>query len=285
MDSTGDLYALRPARTLLGWLDPDEAIMQQSGRQTQNAEKHRSEYELRYRQARSVARARPLSVDRRSVVTEAPAAMRQFTAEFEAEPKFELRRAEGWRVALVDLRGVCAMQPTVNTDTQLPEVDPEDFAALAAEITLKMPPPLTLNVNYEKERKAWMIVAPTPNFRIETQFETVVDGNLGLGFTVRLNPSFMSVVGLRDRYVLKDGYHRALAFLARGINVVPAIVKENGSIDDIGRRPGNLSPSVWLAANAPTLPDFFDDDVSVAVRLPEAKRLIMIQAVETTLTV
>jgi hypothetical protein len=42
---------------------------------------------------------------------------------------------------------------------------------------------------------------------------------------------------------------------------------------------------VWLAANAPTLPDFFDDDVSVAVRLPEAKRLIMIQAVETTLTV
>jgi len=277
MNSTDD-RVFRPARALIGWLDAEEAILTQARRQTQEV---KPEYELRARQARVVAGARRFSVDPRSVVTEAPSALRAFKTEFEGHPRAELMMAEGWRVALVDLRGVVAMQPSVLTDTQLPEVDAEDFAALAA-VTLGMPPSMNLNVTYEKERKAWIILAPTPNFRIEQQFETEVDGNLGLGFTVRLSPSFLSVVRVGDRHVLKDGYHRSVAFLARGINVVPAIVR-TGSVEDIDRRPGMFSAAVMLGPSPPTIPDYLDDDVSVATALPSTRRLIMIQGFETNL--
>jgi hypothetical protein len=273
-----DDRVFRPARTLIGWLDPEEAVLTQARRQTQEV---KPEYELRARQARLVAGARRFSVDPRSVVTEAPPVLHAFKAEFEGHPRAELMMAEGWRVALVDLRGVVAMQPSVLTDTQVPEVDAEDFAALAA-FTLGMPPSLNLNVQYEKERRAWIIVAPTPNFRIEQQFETEVDGNLGLGFTVRLHPSFLSIVRIRDRYVLKDGYHRSVALLARGINVVPAIVRD-GSVEDIGGRPGMFPAAVLLGTSPPVIPDYLDDDVSAVTALPQTRRLIVIQGLETSL--
>jgi hypothetical protein len=279
MESIGDRPPFRPARTLIGWLDPQEAVLTQAGRQTQDAGK--PEYELRARQARLAAGARRFSVDPLSVVTEAPPPLHAFKADFEAHPRAELIMAEGWRVALIDLRGVVAMQPTVLTDVQVPEVDPEDFAALAG-VTLGMPPSLDLNVQYEKERKAWIIVAPSPNFRIEQHFETEVDGNLGLGFTVRLLPSFLSAVRIQDRYVLKDGYHRAVALLARGINVVPGLVRE-GSVEDIGGRPGMFSAAALLGASPPVIPDYLDDDVSTATALPVTRRLIVIQGLETNL--
>ena len=76
--------------------------------------------------------------------------------------------------------------------------------------------------------------------------------------------------------MLRDGYHRAVGLLARGISVVPALVKEFDSIDRHFRK--NMLPSeAYLGRHAPLLPDYLDDAVSAAVDLPAMRRFIMIR--------
>src|SRR5262249_54628608 len=99
-------------------------------------------------------------------------------------------------------------------------------------------------------------------------------------FTVRLFTSFLQAVGFRDRYLLMDGYHRAVSFLRQGVNVVPALVREVRSFEELNPRRGMLPPSVVLGNNPPFLPDYLDEDVSASVELPETQRVIVIQGLE-----
>ncbi len=101
-----------------------------------------------------------------------------------------------------------------------------------------------------------------------------------LGFEIRLYGSFLQAHRFPDRYVLRDGYHRAVALLARGINVVPALVSASPGIDPprIGR--GMLSRQVVMGRRPPMLPDYLDNDVSAEVSLPSTRRVIIVQALD-----
>ena len=100
--------------------------------------------------------------------------------------------------------------------------------------------------------------------------------------TLRNYGSFLQAVRYRDRYILRDGYHRAVGLLRRGINVAPALVKDFDSLDDHFRR-GMLTRETYLGRRPPLIPDYLDDDVSADVMLPHERRLIMIQAQEFSL--
>jgi hypothetical protein len=95
---------------------PHEAQLTQAGRREEDA--GRPEYELRARQARLVADARRPLIEVRGVVTEPPPALRRYAAAFAADPVGTELLAKGWRVGLVDLRRVCAVQPIVFTDAE-----------------------------------------------------------------------------------------------------------------------------------------------------------------------
>jgi hypothetical protein len=278
MDSTVDRTRLRPARALLGWMDPGEAALMQAGRREEDAD--RPEYVRRAEQARLVAGSRRTVVETKGVVAEAPAALRDYRAAFEARPQTAHLLADGWRIALVDLQRVCAVQPTVFTDMDVPDIDPADLEALA-DVTIQPPAESKVDVQYDKERRAWVLLAPSPNFRIVYEFQTEVEpGVLGLGFGIRLLGSFLQVVRCGDRYLLRDGYHRAVALLARGINVVPGLVRDAGGPEEYRPRPGMLQPEAFLGNRPPLLPDYLDDDVSAAVQLPATRRVIMIQGID-----
>jgi hypothetical protein len=62
---------LRPARVLIGWMDPEEAALTLAGRQSGDAA--RPEHQLRVGQARTVAGARRPVLEVAGVVTEPPA--------------------------------------------------------------------------------------------------------------------------------------------------------------------------------------------------------------------
>jgi hypothetical protein len=269
---------LRPARALLGWMDPEEAVLMQAGRRQEDA--GRPEYARRAEQARLVAGSRRRVIEADGVVTEAPEALRRYRAEFETRPQTAHLLAEGWRVALIDLRRVCAVQPTVFTDRELPDVDPDDLVALAS-VTIQPPAETQVDVQYDKERRAWIMLAPNQDFRIAYEFQTEVEpGVLGLGFGVRALASFLQAVRYGDRYLLRDGYHRAVALLGRGIAVVPGLVKEAAGAEEYRRRPGMLPPEAFLGDRPPLLLDYLDDDVSVDIQLPATRRVIMIQGID-----
>jgi len=262
-------------------MDPDEAALTLAGRRKEDAAK--PEYEVRVSQARTVAGGRLPSIQTQGVVTEPPASFRDYLAAFADNPRTRPALEEGYRIGLIDLRRVCAAQPGVFTDTELPdEIDPADLEALA-DITLKPPTEIQVPADYNAERHAWILTPPNANFRILDQYQTSLEpGTIALGFSLRNFGSFLQVVRYRDRYLLRDGYHRAVALLARGIGVVPGLVKEFGSMDRHFRK--NMLPSeAYLGRHAPLLPDYLDDAVSAGVDLPNMRRLIMIQAQEFSL--
>jgi hypothetical protein len=271
---------VRPARVLIGWLDADEAILALAG--MRDEDKGNPDYERRVRQARTVAGARRPAIGVEGVVTEAPASLASYKAVFGSNPSGARFLAEGWRIALVDLRRVCAVQPTIFTDVELPDVDPDDLESIAR-VTLRLPSPQQFRARYDDANRTWTVPVESPNLRISRQFQTELEpGEIGFGFAVRLSSSYLRVARLRDRYLMRDGYHRALALLGRGINVVPALVGEFVTPRELQLGRGMLPSEIWTGSRPPLLPDFLDDDVSAAVLLPARRRVIVIQGLDLT---
>jgi hypothetical protein len=152
-------------------------------------------------------------------------------------------------------------------------------------VSLPLPTEVTLPAQYDAQRLAWIITSPNPNLRIVGNFAGQVQPGLtGFGFAVTVLPSFVQVAHLADRYVLRDGYHRALGFLKRGVSRVPVFVRDYAKLEDLGMNPGLLPQSVYLGDNPPRLTDYFDDEVSADVSLPAFQKMIVVHGLELTPT-
>jgi hypothetical protein len=80
-----------------------------------------------------------------------------------------------------------------------------------------------------------------------------------------------------------DGYHRSFGLLNRGISRVPAIFRHAENFEDLGVPHGMLPQAQWLGTRPPRLDDYLVDEVAETVNVPAAQRLIVVQALESTL--
>src|SRR5262249_14510895 len=110
-----------------------------------------------------------------------------------------------------------------------------------------------------------------------------VPGTYNLGFQVRVIASFVQVTRVQGRYFVRDGYHRCVGLLRRGVRYAPALVREDLGLGDLAL-PGMLPYEVFMGQRPPVLPDFLDDSVCAAVRLTAARRVIVVQASEISLS-
>ena len=189
---------------------------------------------------------------------------------------------EGWRLGLVDLSRVCAVQPVVFIDG--PEMidanNPPSVAALA-NITLPLTIQHEFSVQPDQTRPLWSITSMNPNLR--------VFGNIAgpptqgqapwFGFTVAATPSMVQVVRSHGRYILRDGYHRAVSLLAHGIAIVPAFIWDDPVVEQV-LPPGMLPQNVYRGPRPPVLLDYLDDEVADTVNLPTMRKVIVVQATE-----
>jgi hypothetical protein len=95
-------------------------------------------------------------------------------------------------------------------------------------------------------------------------------------------PSFVSVAEYRGRYILRDGYHRAYAFLRAGAVSVPAFVRRFGD-DESPFRSGMLPEEVYCGDRPPTLQDYHDDAVAADVSFTPNDTTIVVSAAPTSL--
>ena len=183
----------------------------------------------------------------------------------------------GRRPALVDLRRVVAVQPHVFTDTDLPELDPADPTAIAA-VTLAPPGPMEVETQFDPRRNLWVIHPPSSDFRIARAHRAdVEEDGLAFGLEFRFGGSFLKVYRFGDRYLLRDGTHRAVALFARNRGCPSARRRVRA-----GRRGACAGPAreAIFGGRPPLLPDYLDDAVSAAVELPATRRVILIEGLE-----
>lgn len=274
----------RPARALLGWMPEDQALNVQA---SQRADLRLPQHVTVAAAARQVVAARPAGIDQTEAISDAPTALAGHISALRQSPLAAAYFNEGWTVALADLRKVCALQPNVFTDhteERTSGASAGDLRSLAG-ITLPLPSNTEIPAQFDQAHQAWTITSPNPNLRIVgTCHGPVPPGIVGLGFTVAVMPSFVQVVSLQGRFLLRDGYHRAYGLLRRGIFLVPAFVRDFG-LRELGLPAGMLPQSAYLGERPPGLTDYLDDSVSIDVTLPATQKMIVIHAVELTPTV
>jgi hypothetical protein len=273
---------LRPGRALVGWMNPSQAygFIQRGLAPAAAAEA--------VERARQAVAARAAGVEQSALVGTGPAELAAHLSALEASPAARPMYDEGWRVALVDLSRVCAFQPSVITDQSIArvrsaiETDPVSLAA----VTLPLTQGDALPVQYDPIHRAWTVSSTNPNVRIAAEVGPlpVSPAGIALGFAVTAGPSFMQVGRYRGRYYLRDGYHRAFGLLSRGITTVPAFTREISVFEELVPDPRTMLPQDgYLGDRPPVLADYLDDQVSAAVQLPSARKMVLVQAMELTL--
>ena len=279
----GQPRIVRTARSLIGWMPAEQA------ERVQHSNRHdvtvSEEAVNRARAAREAVAARALGVDQEGVISAAPGELDEHINALRQHPDVVGYFAEGWQVALVDLRRVCAVQPNIFIDhavDRVREVEPGNIRSIV-EISLPVPSPSRLPAQFDESKNVWLFSAPNPNLRIMGPFGGQVQpGVVAFGFYVAISPSFLQVVRFQGRLFLRDGYHHAVGFLQRGIAIVPVFTREFGGLESLNLPAGMLPQGAYFGERPPCLPDYLDDAVSVQVQLPAFQKMLVIQGLEVT---
>jgi hypothetical protein len=240
--------------------------------------------------ARQRVRARPPGVDQEGLVRALPPEMDGYTARMGEHPESQWYLTQGYTPALVDLRRVCSFQSKVYTEhagQHVADVDVDDMRAVA-EVTMPLGTPPVVAPQFDADQQAFITDLANHNLRVVGAFggpdETAPQpGTYSLGFHVRVIASFVQVVNVGGRYFVRDGYHRCAGLLRRGATFAPALVKEDTRLGAISLT-GMLPYEAIMGDRPPLLPDYLDDDVACTVWLTAARRVVVVQASEVSVS-
>ena len=276
----------RPARALVGWMSQAESQLTLAGRNIAHA--NLQPHVERATATRLAVASREESLGNPPVISEAGPELAGYITEFTAQPSFDSFRTEGWQVKVADLSRVCALQPVVfwdHAEERAQSATPGEMLSLA-EVTLPIRrKPEEIPLQFDQHRNTWMVVSRNPNLRILGQFNSPVRNErgqdfIGCGFLFAITPSFVQVISYRGKYLLRDGYHRSLGLLARGMTHVPVLFREFGEFENLGLGPGMLPEQAYLGKRPPLLSDYLNESVSAEIHLPASQKMIVIQGME-----
>jgi hypothetical protein len=275
----------RPARVLLGWMQQAEAQLMLAQRMVQLAG-NQSHADRAIAAQQTVAARNPLGFEEQPILDEPGPELNEYIAALVAHPDYQ-PFAIGWSVKIADLRKVVALQPIVFWDHAKERTDSAVAGDMptVAKITLPIRSGTDLlPLQFDPARNTWMITSRNPNLRIVTNFCGPVDIGgqqmTGCGFVVAISPSFVQVVRYRNRLLLRDGYHRSLGLLAKGITHVPVLFREFGQFEPLGLGAGMLPEGSYLGDRPPYLPDYLADSVSAEVDFPASQKMLVVQGIE-----
>lgn len=218
--------------------------------------------------------------------------MDDYLDRFRAHPNFEPYRATGCSFKIANLNEICALQPIAHMDyldrsdrfRELTAHATQDDMLSLARITLPVPAPMELPAQFDPATNAWTLRSFGSETRIVGQFSTRIEMApglfaMGFGFCVASLPSIVQVVHYRGRYFLKDGYHRSLLLLEKGISRVPVILRELSGAQKLEVE-GRFTDEKLLGPHPPMLPDYLRDDVAAAGFHLKSEKTIVVQATE-----
>ena len=268
-------------KALIGWMDRHDALVMLSGQRGEWRD--RREHAERVEAAKMAVARRPQCIDHSDSLGDCPGMLSRHIEMLKRQPTTATYFKEGWQVVMVDLAKVCAIQPHLCADQatdRVGDMDPRDFETLAS-ISIPIEEPLPMSMSFDKAKQAWILSSPNMNLRIVGHYNFQVrPGVTGIGFAVETVSSFMQVISYQGRYLLRDGYHRAYAFLRRGIRRVPVFFREFPTLRDVAQLNKMLPQEAFLGDRPPLLRDYFDDEVCADVELEAAKKVIIIQGME-----
>jgi hypothetical protein len=121
-----------------------------------------------------------------------------------------------------------------------------------------------------------VIRSNNPNLHVRTT------GDASSPLRVHTGSPFFEVACFRERWFLRDGYHRAFAFLRAGVFEIPAVIVQAETIEELGAaQPWFFSEEVLFSADPPRVLDFLDDDLILEYDRPPLIKTLQITIGET----
>jgi hypothetical protein len=270
------------SRLLLGWLSEQDGALSLAGR---DPSKILQEHIDKVQQCNHNVSSRKKLSKIENPLSNPPAILDNFISQFWNQPDAVAFKNENWEVAMADLSKVCTVQPNVyleHAKERLQKIDLKDILQLAS-ISLPSPKQVGLPVNYDSTKNAWIVSSPNPNLRVNVNINAPTGQGLILGFLIGLSNSFIQVAECNGRFILRDGYHRAIGLLSEGITNVPVLTKKYNTYTEMNMPAGLLPQEIVFGDNPPFLTDFLNDDVSVLADSPLTQKTIIIQALELSI--
>jgi hypothetical protein len=284
----GEQAVHRPARALIGWLTPSEATTMLLGRNPKPGEDVEAHLKATEPYRESVARRDPriftdpiVDDDRFSSMLADVAGRPEVQASF---------HGLAWKPAVVDLTHVLSFQKIIFTDS--PGIDSEHIDSTSlTELCLPteqlLPPTGALT---DPDGKGFTISSLNTNLRIAGGQLSDAKVSPGPGFPsvrmqavtllVTMGASYMQVVRYRDRWFLRDGYHRASRLLRSGISIVPCIYIEAKTFEEIQAGVGAFPFEVLYSDRPPALNDFWDETVATDISQLAIRKVIRVRGEE-----
>lgn len=281
----------RPARALIGWIRERDALIL-LGIPLRPLNPSPADVR-RVAVALAAVDSRAPSIDQRHAVSEIDDALLNYALEIEKQPHYKNYLKNGCTLRIAQLPDICALQPIVHLDyadfagdfaERIERANPQDIVSVAR-ITLPLTVPAPPPVHIESQKHAWTLHSANPDIRILTNFSGRIEVAPGLfamgyGFCIAQPISVVQVVLYRGRYFLKDGYHRCLALLQRGITRVPVIFQ---GLDETQMLvvEGRFADEVILGEHPPKLTDYLRDDVAARISALSFSKTVVIRAEES----
>lgn len=281
----------RKVRSLLGWLNHDEAIRLLLGHDPAPGEDLVHVEKLYAQQRKAVASRMQPSISTSIVES--------VTTDWNLEVRAQdatLRSALAgldWSLQIVDLRRVIAYQKMVTIDGLDERIAPAQADSTQL-LELCLPreqaePPK--NLLRDADQKGFTISSLNPNLRIAgNQVKTVQvapeegmqpTSMLAVTFLISMGTSYLKVASYKDRDFLREGYHRAAALLRAGIYEIPCVYIKARSLEDLGgNRETTLHYDILFGDRPPLLDDFWNDNVSAVVDQQVFRKAIRVTAEE-----
>jgi hypothetical protein len=179
-----------------------------------------------------------------------------------------------WSLGVVDLRSLLAFQRRLafGAGTAQPSVPiAGDWPALL-ELCFGSPKPVEYDVFHDRLTETVIMRSSNPNLHIRVTKDPthplIVHGGC----------PFLEVAHFRDRWFLRDGYHRAYGLLQAQVFEVPAVIVEARTIEELGaNQPWFLPEAVLLSDTPPRIVDFLNEDLVLQYDRPPFIKIIRIK--------
>jgi hypothetical protein len=182
-----------------------------------------------------------------------------------------------WSLGVVDLRTLIAFQRRLFFNPAVPKFEippPEDWPGLLS-LSFGPPKPVHCDLVEDTPTRSLVLQSTNPNLHVRLTADATWPIKLHSG------SPFFEVARFRERWFLRDGYHRAYALLKAGLSEVPAVIVNAKTIEELGATELWFFPeNILFSASPPYVRDFLDDNLIVEYDRPALVKTIRISMEE-----
>ncbi len=260
--------ALRPTRVLLGWLEDHEAVQHMLGGNPSPGD-DLTAITAQIVSAQRAVRERPTTEPQPAIVDGDRALLDELAGRPDVQGAFAGLQ---WTVEWVDLSRVQPVQKFVFTDgpdsrsTAAATGGPTELAELCFPSVQEDP----IRCQVDPDGLGFTFSSHNPNLQVRSlPPQPMLIGSMpmqqqlvGIPTAIGIGPGHINIAHFQDRYILRDGTHRAAGLLRRAVSIIPAVVIEAPSWQIVAPRAGLFDQNLATGDRPPLLTDCWAPDVS-----------------------